>query len=282
MKVIRISDSLFPKFELILTAEAVERLAPGPDRAQDTFALGVVDDDMPLGAIAIKCSPPTAEVLSLYVVDEYRRLGIGSHLVLEAITDAMSLPGITELIVPYSESPGEDMYTSFFNGVGMEVVDVGAEYRVTVKDALSSPGLSDRFNRKESTLSWSELSSPQQKKLFPEGAGLYDYYIQHRLREDLVFVSLNEQGDGYRGCIAVVEENGELILAWLRADKSPILMMELIHCALRQAEENGEQDKVLRIPTINSTSDSMVKDLFGDTPELEYYSKRAVFDFDEE
>ncbi len=281
MNIIRISDRYFSPFALILTAEAVNRLTPGPNKAQDTFALGMTDDDMPLGAIAIKCDPPTAEVISLYVVEGYRRRGIGSRLLLEAITDAMSLPGISELIVPYSERPGEDVYTSFFNGVGMEVVNVGAEYRLTIKDALSSPELSDKFRRREAAQAWKELLSFEQKLLFNEGAGLYDYYVQGKLREDLVFVSMNEEHNAYRGCIAVAEENGELILAWLRAERSPILMMELIYRALTQAEQNGEQDKVLRVPTISSVSDTMVSDLFGDIPSLEYYSRRAVFDFGE-
>lgn len=91
---------------------------------------------------------------------------------------------------------------------------------------------------------------------------------------------MNEERNGYRGCIAVVEEDGELILAWLRAEKSPILMMELIHRALCALEENGEVDKVLRIPTINSVSDAMVGDLFGDSVKVEYYSKRVVFNFE--
>ena len=197
MNIIRISERNFSQFNLILTAEAVNRLTPGPDRAQDTFALGMTDGSMPLGAIAVKCSPPTAEVISLYVVEEYRRLGIGAQLLLGAISDAMTLPGISELIVPYSERPGEDVYTSFFNGVEMELIDVGAEYRITVKDALSSQGLSDKFKRRDTTQPWRELLSSEQKILFMEGAGLYDYFVGRKLREDLVFVSMNEERNAY-------------------------------------------------------------------------------------
>lgn len=133
---------------------------------------------MPVGAIALRCSPPTAEVISLYVVEEFRRRGVGAQLVMEGITDVMTLPGIEEFIVPYAEREGEDLYTSFFKGVGMDIIDVGAEYRITVKDALSSQGVSDRFHRRETTQAWKELPSYEQKMVFMEGAGLYDYFTQ--------------------------------------------------------------------------------------------------------
>ena len=44
--------------------------------------------------------------------------------------------------------------------------------------------------------------------------------------------------------------------------------------------DNYEQDKTIRIPTINSASDAIVHDLFADCLEVSYYSKRVVFDFE--
>ena len=281
MNTVIISDRLFSQFELILTAEALERLTPGPSKKTDTFALGVVDNGMPLGAIAVKCSPPTAEVISLYVVEEFRRLGLGSKLLFEAIINVMIMPGLSELIVPYAELPGEDVYTSFFKGLDMDVIDVGAEYRLKAGDALSSSKLKYKPRKKPVTEAWKDLKTGEKKMLFNEGAGLRDYHEQGKLREDLAYVAMDEDRKSYRGCIAVVEEENELILAWLRAEKAPFIMMELLHCVLQRISDNGEKDKQIRIPTIDPTSDAMVQDLFGKNFKVEYYSKRAVFDFAE-
>ena len=119
----------------------------------------------------------------------------------------------------------------------------------------------------------------KQKTLFEEGAGLYDYYVKDKLRKDLTFVVMDENQRDYRGCIALAEENGELILAWLRVKNDPIIMMELLNHVLQQLIDNGEQDKVIRIPAINSASENIVKNVFGDSLTVEYYSKCAVFDF---
>jgi GNAT superfamily N-acetyltransferase len=283
MRVVRIGDESFRLFKYMMTDAAIERLAPGPDRKEDTFALGAVDSDgYPLGTIVIKCAPPTAEVISLYVLEPYRRTGIGTKLVLEAITDSMTLDEITELIIPYSERPGEDEFTSFFNSAGLDVIDVGASYRITAKDALSSSKLKYKPRQQSVTEPWQNLKSGEQKMLFNEGAGLRDYCAQGKLREDLTFVAMAEDHKSYRGCIAVAEDEGELILVWLRAEKAPFIMMELLHRCLQCIADNGEQDRVIRIPTISSVSDAMVQDLFGKILKVEYISKRVVFDFEGE
>ena len=282
MKVIKIGDKSFRLFELIFTDEAKERLAPGPDQKQDTFGLGAVDDEgYPLGAIAIKCYPPTAEVISLYVMEPFRRSGVGTQLMLEAITDSMILDGISELIVPYSERPGEDVFTSFFKGLELDVIDVGADYSVKAKDALASKNLKYKSRSRVVTEAWQDLKSGEQKLLFNEGAGLYDYFVQGKLRKDLVYVAMNDDRSSYRGCVAVVDDGDELILAWLRAEKLPFVMMELLNRLLEQVNANGEQDRIIRIPTINPASDAMVHDLFSKCLTVEYNSKRVVFDFGE-
>ena len=51
MNTVIIGDNLFSQFELILTAEALERLAPGPNKKTDTVALGIIDNGMREGAI---------------------------------------------------------------------------------------------------------------------------------------------------------------------------------------------------------------------------------------
>ena len=282
MKVIKIGDKSFRLFELIFTDEAKERLAPGPDQKQDTFGLGAVDDEgYPLGAIAIKCYPPTAEVISLYVMEPFRRSGVGTQLMLEAITDSMILDGISELIVPYSERPGEDVFTSFFKGLDLDVIDVGADYSVKAKDALASKNLKYKSRSRVVTEAWQDLKSGEQKLLFNEGAGLYDYFVQGKLRKDLVYVAMADDRSSYRGCVAVVDDGDELILAWLRAEKLPFVMMELLNRLLEQVNANGEQDRIIRIPTINPASDAMVHDLFSKCLTVEYNSKRVVFDFGE-
>ena len=281
MNTVIIGDNLFSQFELILTAEALERLAPGSNKKTDTFALGIIDNGMPLGAIAVKCSPPTAEVISLYVVEEFRRVGLGAQLLFEAITNAMIMPGLSEFMIPYTEKSGEDLYTSFFKSFDMDIIDVGAEYRIDAADAIVSSGLLSKKPRHSVSVErWADLSPSEQKILFNEGANLYEYFSQGKLREDLVFAALDEDRRCYRGCIAMVEEDGELILAWLRAENSPFLMMELLRSVLRRLSDNFEQDKTIRIPTINSASDAIVHDLFADCLEVSYYSKRVVFDFE--
>ena len=279
MNTVTIGNRLFSQFELIFTQEAIKRLAPGPDRKEDTFALGVIEDGLPIGAIAIKCTPPTAEVISLYVVEEFRRSGVGSRLLFEAITDVMTLPGLSEFIIPYMELPGEDVFTSFFKALEMDIIDVGADYEIRAIDALKAPKLQYKSRHRSVTEPWNDLTPTEQKILFNEGAGLYDYLVQGKLREDLVYVAMNEDRRSYRGCIAVVEEGDELILAWLRAERAPFIMIELLFRVLGTLVNNKEQDKLIRIPTINPVSDAMVKDLFGDDLKLNYYSKRVVFDF---
>ena len=201
---------------------------------------------------------------------------------LGAITDSMTLDEISEIIVPYSEHPGKDVFTSFFKALDLDVIDVGADYSVKAKDALNSKSLKYKSRSQVVTEAWQDLKSGEQKLLFNEGAGLYDYFVQGKLRTDLTYVAMADDRLSYRGCVAVAEDGDELILAWLRAEKSPFVMMELLNRVLARVDENGEQDKVIRIPTINPESDAMVHDIFGKCLKVEFNSKRVVFDFGEE
>lgn len=280
MEIVRIGAKSFDAFKLLFTPEAIERLDP-EHFAGDTIAFGAVDDGIPVGAVAVRFNPPEAEVISLYVIADHRKQGIGFSLVFRALQEAMLQPRISGLTIPYAENTGEDVYTGFFESLDFDIDDVGTNYSITISEALDSPEFKKLKETDFDCVPFTKLLSQEKNLLFAEDAGLYDYANAKKLREDLTFAVFDEDRKKVTGCIAFIEEADSLVLAWLHVEGNPILTVELILKALSVIKETESPDRLLYIPVVNDTSDKLAHHLFGDRLKLENMLKQASFYFEE-
>ena len=72
-----------------------------------------------VGAVAWRPRDKTAELLSIYVAPEARRLGIGTDLLRDAVQN-MKKAGCSEIHFKYSEYGDRTALTPFFNNIGFE------------------------------------------------------------------------------------------------------------------------------------------------------------------
>lgn len=276
MDIVRIGKGTLASFELILTEEALEKLSQG---ATDTFALGAIEDGMPVGAVAVICTPPAGRLCSLYVVEEYRKRGIGSALCFEALQTVMIQEGLDMFVASFSEQAGTDVFRSFFESMFFEIEESGTDYTITVGDALDAPGIKKLGQMKAEAVPYSELLGREKKLLLLEDTDLSDYVNRKQLREDLSYVLLDEGRTKIKSCIVFAEDRGELVLVWAHSSKDPASMIKLTACVVRRIGESEEPGRLVHLPAINEQSTELLKYLLGDRMQPESRSYQAVFSF---
>ena len=275
MEIARISTDTLESFALIIKEDAFELLKNG---ASDTFAIGAVEDGMPVGVVVVRCTPPTGEIISLYVVEEYRRHKIGSMLCFEALSLLMEQEGFTMLVAPFTEPDGEDVFRGFFESMSYDLQKVGTDYTVRMEDVVEVMERKIKGAPKDTVKFYSELQNKEKNLLFKEGTDLSAYVREGTLREDLSIVAFDDEFKKILGCVLLAETDGDLALVWLRADESAVLLFKLFDYVIEKLKK--EKISILHCPCINDRSDNLFQRTLGENISYDkIVSYEALFSF---
>ena len=209
---------LFKSFES-LPYEEVEELIPAEYRKmlakRELYggAANFVFENV--GAIAWKPDGDMGEILSLYVLPEARRLGVGAFLLQSAVRD-MQKKGCKGVSFKYNENDERALLTSFFNDNGFETdvtsFPLGKKSLSEVKEAANKKGLD---------------------KVGETGTLVYDLTNPTRaeVRKEIGRIS-GEEPDVYDrqwpGTYVVLEDNGVKAAAFLREESKVVISLDYL------------------------------------------------------
>ena len=276
MDIVRIKRDTLAAFELIMTKEALDLI--GED-AKNIYALGAVSDGMPVGAAAVVFAPPEGRLISLYVVKEYRKQGIGTMLGTELLNTAMAQPGMETFVASYTEGEGEDIFGSFFNSMFFDVERVGTEYIIRADHVVEKVEEQKMKATDKRICAWEKLLSAEKKLLLDEEMDLSEYMENDQIREDLSFVMLSEDRTKIESCLIFAEVKGELVLVWTSAVSAYMALAQMIAAAADKIKSSEPEGRIIHLPSINDQSKKFIEKLFGNRVVTGYVSYRAQFPF---
>ncbi len=262
MTVIPILSSNVEEFRLVLTEDAFRRVQ---EKSPDTYGFGAVEDGMPVGAIAVSCEPPEAEIISLYVIEEVRREGIGTALFTEALEMAMVQEPIEYMYVAgETVTEGEDTLLPFVTALMFDIVDTGKDFTLSVSEAFESEGMKKILSAKEKGECFADLSPKQKKLIYKKELDVPDYLSVDMICEDISFVTLDKDESSIVDCLLFVEDKGQLVLAWTKSGSdNPYGLVSLMARSMKEICKKEQKDRIIHFPVINDASENLLKHIFG-------------------
>jgi hypothetical protein len=125
---------------------------------------------------------------------------------------------------------------------------------------------------------YENLKPLEKKLLFRKEVDLPPYITPNMIREDLSFVTFDEKRLNIRDCLIFVEDEGQLVLAWVKTEPGDSRgLIGMVHSAIEELSVLESPDRKLHIPAINETSDDLVKHIFADKVQIYSNSYWAVF-----
>ncbi len=276
MKIIPVTNDNLAAFDLLFTRESLDKLKKN---SPDTCAFGAVEYNMPVGAIVVTCAPPEAEIVSLYVVEDFRRNGYGRALFTEALELALLQPEVNYIYASFESKEGSpETLRPFFEKIGLSVLDDGTDYTIRLKQARATSEMKKILRSKKIGECYELLKPAEKNLLYKPEVNLPPYITPKMIREELSFVTFDEQRRNIRDCLIFVEDQGKLVLAWVKTEPGDSHgLMGMVHSAMEELSALESPDRRLHLPTINPTSDELVKHIFSDKLQLYSNSYWAVF-----
>ena len=271
LQLYRVDEGQIEKFAPLFTREAAEEIA-----AASAAAMIAVENDVACGAICVKLVEGQEEMLdllSLYVVPEYRRRGIAGTLFLEIMEEIFeATDGIVHCCRCLGANDAEGM-EEFLEKAGFtaeEEEELGS-FITSVGELQTAPvlGYGIKLSKGCELLPVGELSALAVKKLFRvlAEAGV-DYMQESELPAAcgaVSYVTLNA-GKEPTACAIFTEREGRLCLTqfFMRPGASAEII-KLLQTSIRRAEESYGGDKEVEIPILSASSCRLLEKLLGTT-----------------
>ncbi|MCR5278234.1 MAG: GNAT family N-acetyltransferase [Lachnospiraceae bacterium] len=239
---------------------------------KNVHAFGAVFAETPVGAViwADTEGDTYGRLLSLFVVPEARRLGVGTYL-LETVASDMVDAGKEGIAFKYNESGDRRFLTLFFNIVGFETdtsdVPVG---RVTFGDAARAlkdlPGIETEAGIPVSHLAGKEKAVLHNwiSRMSPENASIY-----MRTKPDSFAVI--DDGE-VKGALLFRKEDEETISLDYAYSSNPRSLIGMLSLALKTIAPECTKDTRLEMLLATDAGRGLYEKLFGPT---EYFMRIA-------
>lgn len=270
LELYRVEEAQIAKFAPLFTQEAQTELAAGT-----AIGMIAVEENIACGAICMKLMEGDQEgmldLISLYVVPEYRRKGIAGTLFLEMMEDVFEA---TDGMVHYCRYVGEknaEGVMEFLEQAGFvfEEEDLAGAFLMTVKDLGKAPlnGVRASLPADYHMVSVPELSALERKKIFQtlSEAGIA-YMIEAELEnacQEISYVVFDARRE-MAACAFFTEHGSRLCLSQFFIKPGPagegIKMLQT--CAQKASERYGQETEI-EIPILTDSSLRLMEKLLG-------------------
>lgn len=252
----------------LLTTEAAELI-----RGDEAFGLAIVEEDEVRGAVCARLAPDNEiclELLSLYVVPQYRRRRLGGTLLIELLEACgEAFDGIVARVeVNFSPEPGLE---ALFKKAGfmLEQDEEGAHsHMVLVSTLADSPLMKHKSVLPQgcTLLSFEDISPIRIRQLFQtlEQADV-DYIDLNRLYQALPgasFVLLDAEGNPVACAVLSGGEEGLCLSQFFTAGGNTSAGMAVLQAAAKVLLEQYA-DSWLEIPLLAASSAGLAERLLG-------------------
>lgn len=245
-------------FQGLILPEAYERL---PE--EEVFLIGATEDDVPVGAAVWKLESDIAQLLSIAVIEDHRRQGIGTAMLQKSISSLRQL----NCMGAYVTTGDEDIQLNgLLHSFGMEKTsDDAASFCVKLEDAAKVRAL---YSEKLHTLSLKDVPN-----------NVYHYFVGRTFKRDgnlwdrelfdsecsRFIISDKKIVAG----IFVENKKGELSVAWLHSNSNkPIDLIYLFQDALTMARKKYAPDTPVYFTCFGTPFMKLVEKLLGDKVQI--------------
>ena len=193
-------------------------LPEGKSSSPDVMRLGVIEDGAPAAAAEVQMRDGICEINSFFVVESYRRKGIGTDL-LDAVIRLAKDSSLNGIRVDYEKILG---FSEFLEKNGFYVVPGNPVYQVPMKALINTKWVRDALTAKEdkrlTSLKTALIREKRSLKMLLDKHG-YDmesiYYMDSD--EDLSMVFRNRYGAVF-GVVLAAERDGDVFVTLLISD----------------------------------------------------------------
>ena len=252
----------------LLTEEAVTYI-----KNKEAFGMALVEEGEARAAVCARLSPENEailEIVSLYVVPEYRRRGLGGTLLMELLEEVMAetdggLSGVTAVYLP--ETDGVEAFLTRA-GFRIEKDEHAVSFRLPVSQLQDSPLMNHRSSAPKGyilrTLGGSSDTTRRQLS-------------EELKRNDVDDLGIAEMGTALQNCSYVLMnqslepkacaifsakgENGIYLSQFFTSGGSVAEGMSVLQAAGQALLKQFSGDTILEIPVVEESSAKLVKKL---------------------
>lgn len=269
LELYRVDAAQINKFASLFTTEAAAEVA-----ASSAAAAIAVEDNVACGAICMKLVEGQEEMLdllSLYVVPEYRRRGVAGTLFLETMEEIFDA---TDGLVHYCRCVGTNAaegLPEFLEKAGFVVEEEEqlGSFVLPLRELRTAPLLSYTVKLPQGCelLAVGELSALAVRKVFQTLAeASVDYMTEAELPAacgDISYVVLNEKKELAACAIFTERENRLCLTQFYIRPGTTVEGIVLLQTSVQRAVEKYGDDKEAEIPVLSASSLRLMEKLLG-------------------
>lgn len=239
-------------FRSLILPEAFDRLSEDP-----VFLIGAVEGNCPVGAAVMELEPVRAQLLSIAVVPERRRQGVGTALLRQCVRvlRRTTLQSLYAILTP-EEQPAAALFAAF----GMTGSDAdSAYYRLPLADAAGQAVLRGSAGKARPLEAVSRMEVLDYlRRIFP-GAPTVSRVEQF---DPQVSQLLVENGQ-ITACLLVEREDGAISVSWMASrSREKLALLYLMRGALAAASAACPPETEVRFATFEPAVAKLIGQLF--------------------
>lgn len=239
-------------FRGLILPEAFDRLSEDP-----VFLIGAVEGDVPVGAAVMELEPASARLLSIAVVPDRRRQGMGTALLRQCVR-ALRRTTIQSLYAILTPETPET--AALFAAFGMEASDAeSAYYRLSLADAAGQAVLRGSTGKAQPLEAVSRVEVRDYlRRTFPGDPALgREESFDPQLSQLLV-----ENGQ-ITACLLVEREDGAISVSWMASrSQEKLALLYLMRGALAAASAACPLETEVRFATYEPAVAKLIAQLF--------------------
>lgn len=270
LELYRVDAPQIMKYAPLFTQEAVAELAAGT-----AIGMIAVEENVACGAICMKPLEDELEgvmdLISLYVVPEYRRQGVAGTLFLEMMENVFDA---TDGIMHYCRYVGEkdaEGVTEFLEQAGFvfEEEELAGTFLTTVKELKNAPlnGFRANLPADYRMLSAAEFSALEKKKIFQTLSEAGVAYMTEAQLEDAcqeISYAVLDAKKELTACAFFTEDRGRLCLTQFFIKPGPAGEgIKMLQTCVQKAVEQYDEETEVEIPVLTASSLRLMEKMLG-------------------
>ena len=247
-----------------------EKFLITPENAENMIRLGVIEDDTACGAAAFRIGRRGAELMSLYVVPEFRRRGAAQSM-LDTFLELGGEVGLTSLMTVYMRDNAE--MRAFLDKNGFLQLDSSESYFFLTQDVLQSGKLTKIASSgiPGNCVPVDKLPPTRQRALerfVRKGGFVLRGAIRENCTGEMSFAVVD--ADSLPVACMLCTDMGEWITIDVLLSKanSQIAILKLFEVLYRKLEADNRQKTEIRCLAVNEKVGPLLRLLFGDKVQM--------------
>jgi hypothetical protein len=262
VEIVNLLDDKSGEYYKYLTSAALLLL-----QDKECVALGIAEDDVPVGAIVADPGyNGVGEIVSLYIDREKRRNGYGTELVYEAVESLFSWDNMYAVGVTFKDDDEtKSGLKSFFEYLEFDISQDGAHgsYTFSLADIASSDKIKGDIDKRVTGLK--DVLASTKNALTSRHGAVQSFMVYGEIDEEVsCIVNAEEKDPSDLSCLFVGKSKDALVIVWAEAAEHSLDLVNMLRYAIVNGLKKYGKNMKIRVPFINETSKKLIEKLVGD------------------